>query len=152
MYVFFLKMFIYTLITSFAIAKLEIQIEGEFGWAEKLPTWRLKNWVTNLFGQSHITGYHTWLTVSIFLLSHMGFVIGLPWSVSTELMLTAFFLIGTIIEDYLWFILNPHYGWDKFSAYHINWHKWAWEKIPMMYINCACIALVLIAISFLVKF
>lgn len=148
-----LRMLVYTIIISYAIAKLEINIEGKHGWAGKLPTWRLQNWITRIFGQSHITGYHTWFTVTIVLLSHIGFILGLKWSLSTEFLLLAFFLIGAIIEDYLWFVLNPHYGWDKFSAYHINWHKWTvWEKVPAMYLNCATIAFVLIVLSFLLNF
>lgn len=146
-------MLLYTCLISFTAAKLEIEIEGKHGWAGRLPTWRIKNWITHLFGQSHITGYHTWFTVTIFLLSHMGFVLGLPWHLSTELLMLACFLIGATIEDYLWFVLNPHYGWDRFSAYHITWHKWTlWEKVPIMYINSGSIALFLILLGFLIKF
>ena len=148
----YLKMFLYTIAIAFAIAHLEIQIEGKHGWAAKLPTWRLKNWLTSFFGQSHITGYHTWLSISIALISHTGFVLGLPWTVQTEFMLIGFFLIGAVIEDYLWFVLNPHYGWDKFSAFHISWHKWLlWNKVPLMYLTCISIAFSLIGLSFLLK-
>lgn len=54
-----LRMLIFDLIVAFTLAKLEIQIEGKHGWAENLPTWRIKNkWTKIFWGNQAYTGYH----------------------------------------------------------------------------------------------
>jgi len=63
--------FLFLFWLSFVLAKLEIQIEGKFGWAEKAPTWRLppEHWISKIFfGGKPATGYHTWLYIFVFLL------------------------------------------------------------------------------------
>ena len=44
-----LKLFIFSIVMAYIMAKLEIEIEGQHGWAAKLPTWRIKNKFTKLF-------------------------------------------------------------------------------------------------------
>ena len=51
---------LFILIAAFVFAKLEIEVEGPHGWAEKLPTWRIEHhflldW---LFGGRPLTSYH----------------------------------------------------------------------------------------------
>ena len=47
---------------GFFFAKLEIAIEGDAGWAENLPTWRIEgHWLLDIFwGGRVMTGYHAW--------------------------------------------------------------------------------------------
>src|SRR5437667_4141 len=48
----------YFFFIAFILAHLEIQIEGPYGWAEKLPTWRWDSpRVRRWFGKP-VTGYH----------------------------------------------------------------------------------------------
>jgi hypothetical protein len=37
------------------------------------------------------------------------------------------------LEDFLWFVLNPAYGLEHFSAAYIPWHKHWWWFAPSDY-------------------
>ncbi len=127
---------VFTVLIAFVVAKLEIEIEGKNGWAENLPTWRIKNRITKLFwGEQPYTGYHFWFLMMIIVMSHFPIVLGLDWSWSKELVVWAIFLIASVLEDFFWFILNPHYGIKKFNPIHAPWHdKWIW-KFPLLYVR-----------------
>lgn len=116
--------------TSFAFAEVEIAIEGGHGWAEKLPTWRLPshNWASLLFFSGKpATGYHVWMEVFILSLMHFVYVF-LPFSPMIELQLIAFFCFFSVLEDFLWFALNPAFGIRNFRKEKIWWHRpnWWW--------------------------
>jgi hypothetical protein len=126
---------LWTIALAYMLAKVEINVEGKHGWAEKLPTWRKKNRLTKLiFGDTPITGYHFWMFSMIFFLYHFPFVMGLTWSFSLELQIIASFLFLLITEDLLWFIINPHFGIKKFKKIHIPWHKNWIGPLPANYI------------------
>lgn len=143
-------LFIYSIILAFLLAKVEIQIEGKDGWAEKLPTWKKKNAFINFFlCGSPLTGYHAWLFSLIFFSYHLPFLIGFPWSKALELQIIAVYIFFLIMEDFLWFILNPFYGLGKFSKDQVSWHKkWLWF-IPQNYILGFCIGILLLLVSFI---
>ncbi|HUY62340.1 MAG TPA: hypothetical protein VMV50_00910 [Candidatus Paceibacterota bacterium] len=118
---------------SLCFAEVEIATEGEHGWAQDLPTWRLprSNWVSQVFFNGKpATGYHVWMET--FILSMMHFVyVYMPFSISTELGVLAFFCFFSIVEDFLWFALNPAWGVKKFRKGMIPWHKkWLWIAPP----------------------
>jgi hypothetical protein len=115
---------------SFCFAKMEIEIEGPRGWADNLPTWRIsKDHVLSrlLAGGRELTGYHLWVQTFVFSLLHMVFLFQ-PFSLSVELRLFAFIFYVWIVEDFLWFILNPAFGLIKFRKENIWWHErhWLW--------------------------
>lgn len=119
-----LSYLVFTIILSLLVAKLEINIEGEHGWAEKLPTHRIKNKITDLMlGGAHLTGYHFWLFSTIIFLLHLPFLMGIGWDLAAELKTLGYFFIFLIVEDFLWFVLNPAFGLRKFTKTHIHWHK-----------------------------
>lgn len=109
-------------------ALFEIQIEGEHGWAAKLPTWRLRNrWTRLVFGAKPMTGYHLYSLLFVFLMVHLPYVYGqvLP-SWSAELRIVSFFILFWTLEDFLWFVLSPAFGLRRFRREHIWWHASAW--------------------------
>jgi hypothetical protein len=127
---------IYILVAAAVFAKLEVQIEGPHGWAEKLPTWRLErhaalDW---FFGGRPLTGYHVWAFLFVLFTFHLPFFwIPGSWSIRGELQAVAGYTAFWIVEDVLWFVLNPHYGWRKFTRENIWWHKrWA-LGVPLDY-------------------
>src|ERR1700677_1201960 len=109
-YIFFI------IILSYFFAKVEIAIEGPNGWAKNLPTWRLPedHWVSRVvFSGKPATGYHVWL--EIFLVSFLHVVYAfVPFSWTIELQILAFFCFFSIVEDFLWFALNPAFGVRNF--------------------------------------
>lgn len=135
---------------SFVFAKVEIAIEGGHGWAEDLPTWRLpaKNWASVIFFSGRpLTGYHAWMVTFILSMAHLMYVFEVPsWSV--ELQILALFCFFSVLEDFLWFVLNPAYGIKNFRAEKIWWHKKTWLWImPRDYYVLTILGVVLLATS-----
>ncbi|VVB65020.1 Uncharacterised protein [uncultured archaeon] len=118
----------YLVLVSATLALLEIQIEGANGWAKCLPTWRMENKLTRMImGGKPLTGYHVFLIAFVVLLAHIPYFLGLAIpSVPIELRLISFIILLFIIEDFLWFVLNPAYGIKKFKPKYIWWHASSW--------------------------
>ncbi len=111
-------------ILSFWFAKVEIQIEGTEGWAKNLPTWRIKkHWLLKLFfGGREMTGYHAWVLSFILIFFHIPFAFVSPWTWALEGQVLGGMLLFWIVEDFLWFVVNPGYGIKKFKKEFIPWH------------------------------
>ncbi|MFC1686997.1 hypothetical protein ACFL0L_00250 [Patescibacteria group bacterium] len=126
-----LLFFAFLIATSFAFAKIEVEVEGKHGWAEKMPTWKLseKHWLSRLvFGGKPATGYHVWIAVFVLVFTHTAYIFE-PFNLSTELTIIAFYILFWILEDFLWFVLNPHFGIKNFKKDKIWWHKKNWWGI-----------------------
>ncbi len=129
---------LYLFVIAVVLAVLEIQIEGKFGWAEKLPTWRpapgsrLQRWYFRL-AKKDLTGYHLALGTLLFLWFHFPFVVSHVWSWQVELQTLASFAWFIVIWDFLWFVLNSAYPLKHFNAAHIWWHRVWWWKLPSDY-------------------
>ena len=127
----YLQILVYCLgliVTSIVFALLEIQIEGPVGWAKNLPTWRIDNKLVRFFYSGKpLTGYHFYTIVFIFLMTHAPWFIGL--AVPTwrgEARILSFNILFWVLEDFLWFVLNPAFGLKKFRKENIWWHAPAW--------------------------
>lgn len=116
--------------TSLLFALLEIEIEGTEGWARRLPTWRISSrWTRLLFGARAITGYHLYSQLFLVTVLHLPYALGLvepSWR--AELRILSFLLLFWVVEDFLWFVVNPAYGIRRFRPEHIWWHapNWWW--------------------------
>ena len=65
---------------------------------------------------------------------------------STELHVFGGYLLFWVLEDMLWFVLNPHYGWKKFTKENVPWHKrWA-LGVPVDYWAAGALAIVLLVV------
>ncbi|MBJ7310127.1 hypothetical protein ACFOLJ_07900 [Rugamonas sp. CCM 8940] len=110
-------------------AQVEIQIEGAAGWAANLPTWRIEHhWLLDIFwGGRPMTGYHAWVFPFVALFFHFPLLFMQQWSLRLEARVLGSIMLFWIIEDYLWFVLNPAYGVARFDPASIEWHKhWLW--------------------------
>jgi hypothetical protein len=141
-------------LVAMSIAIFEIELEGKYGWAEKSATWSRKFMppkVLRLFsGARVLTGYHIFLNIFLLLFMHSPFFFGVEFTVIAELNLLAIYLIWTIFWDFLWFILNPFYGWAKFSPKAVWWfgeEPWLMNKLPVKYFIQIGISLSLVIIS-----
>lgn len=135
---------IYGLILAAVLALWEIQIEGQHGWAEKLPTWRIeKGWIVKIWGGRPVTGYHTFMNIFLILMIHFPFFFT-SWSVRKELFIIGFFIALLLVEDWLWFVFNPAYGLKKFRKGMIWWHPHWWGPVPDYYWLAALISGLLI--------
>lgn len=82
----FVSMVAAVLVLAYLFARVEVEIEGEAGWAANLPTWRIEEHpLLDLFmGGRALTGYHLWMFAFIGLVFHFPlFFIG-RWSPELE--------------------------------------------------------------------
>ncbi len=134
---------------AFVFAKLEINIEGEAGWAANLPTWRIdKHWLLDVFfGGRPMTGYHAWALSFSALVFHFAALL-VPWSWVLECRVLASLMWFWIFEDFLWFVMNPAYGLSRFRPAHVPWHKVWLFGVPVDYLRFLVIAVGLLWFSY----
>jgi len=116
------------IVLAYFFAKAEIHIEGDAGWAANLPTWRIEqHWLLDIFwGGRAMTGYHAWVFSFIALFFHFPLCFGAQWSWPLEARVIASIMLFWVLEDFLWFLINPAFGWRRFHPAHATWHKrWA---------------------------
>lgn len=130
---------IYLFIAALVLAYLEVQIEGEHGWASRLPTWRGGGqWYARLYrgllGGKDLTGYHLGVNSFVLLFLHYPFFTGRPWSLSNELWILSLYFLFAFVWDYLWIIINPHYGVIRRRPQtDVWWHRHWWGPFPRDY-------------------
>ena len=130
------------------MAAVEIEIEGPYGWAEKLPTpYRVSGPLARLFGLmlggKPLTGYNLLIFAATLVAFHLPFAFGVPWAAARELALLAAWVSWSALWDFLWFLLNPAYGWRRFRRGNVWWHsRWLW-RLPLDYSVAVVLSLVL---------
>ena len=120
---------IWVALLALFFAQVEIQIEGAAGWAANLPTWRIEQHrLLDIFwGGRPMTGYHAWVFPFIALFFHFPLIFMRQWSWRLEARVVACILLFWMIEDFLWFMFNPAFGWANFNPAQIPWHPhWLW--------------------------
>lgn len=116
---------LWVFVLAYFFAQLEIQIEGGAGWAANLPTWRIENhWLLDIFwGGRAMTGYHAWAFPFIALFFHFPLFFWGHWSWRAQCRVLAYIMLFWILEDFLWFVINPEFGVELFDAASVPWHK-----------------------------
>lgn len=107
-------------IAMICFAYTEAVLEGPEGWAKDRKVWRFK-----IHQRYDYTSYHL---VTYYLLFPI-IVIGLPlavagFSMSLLWLLLASYLIGTILEDFFWFVFNPERPFSKWNPTDTTWYPW----------------------------
>jgi hypothetical protein len=135
-------------------AAVEIEIEGDHGWAERLPTWFR---VTPLYARAYglfmrgkpLTGYHLVMFVLPLWSFHIGFVSGIPGSWTREATALSAYVLWVVIWDFLWFLLNPRFGWRRFRKNEVWWHGRTWiGRFPVDYYSAAVVSFLIAASGF----
>lgn len=141
-------------LVALSIALFEIELEGKFGWAEKSATWSKRMNFPKIFrlfsGARVLTGYHIFLNIFLFLFMHAPFFFGLEFNLVNELRLLVIYLVWTMFWDFLWFILNPYYGWKKFAPKAVWWfgeEPWVFNKLPLKYFVQIGISIVIVLLA-----
>ena len=122
-------------------ALVEIEIEGADGWAIKLPTWyRRSPGYARLYGLfmsgKPLTGYHAIMFFIPFCAFHIGLAFGQSWSLALEARIVSAYFVWNVTWDFLWFVLNPAFGWRSFRKGKIWWHNRQWiGRMPIDYAN-----------------
>ena len=114
---------------------MEIQIEGKYGFAEKLPTWRIRwQWYAWFSNGKILTGYHLYLNLLLLLFFHTPFLFS-GWTLAGELMVLSGFCLFIPCWDFLWFALNPAFGWKRYRKESIWWMRTWYGPFPADYWN-----------------
>ena len=125
---------IFLILVSLVIALQEIQIEGKGGWAENLPTWKIKNPIRGIVGwPTLVDGYHLYFWLLMLLIFHAPFFFGFPFNKTNELLVLEMILLFSVLEDFLWFVFNPNWGIKKFFTTEIPWHPHKILFLPQNY-------------------
>lgn len=127
-----IKTIIYLFVFTIFYSLFEIEIEGKNGWAKCLPTWRITIPYQKTFNGKAITGYHTFMILIWTMFFHSYFLYN-SWSFGKELICVGMMLIYLIVEDFLWFVLNPYYETAKFFQQKVRWHKRWFLWLPIDY-------------------
>ncbi|HDH91381.1 MAG TPA: hypothetical protein ENF38_00340 [Candidatus Aenigmarchaeota archaeon] len=107
----------YELLAFAFISFWEAAIEGKYGGGGKNPKFY------RILGFK-ITKYHFWLwyvSIPLFIM-FPSVVAGFTWKLFGALATGAF--LGGILEDFLWFVVNPYYGLRRFNSKYVQWLKW----------------------------
>lgn len=135
---------------ALAFSKMEIEIEGDMGWAQGLPTWRLSSehlLSKLLFWGRPVTGYHLWTVIFTTVAFHTPHLF-LDTSLVLELRILSGLILFWVLEDFLWFVFNPAFGLSKFRKENIPWHEKSWWLIaPRSYFIFLPISVILYLIS-----
>ena len=137
---------------ALVMAAVEIEIEGPYGWAEKLPTpYRVSGLPARVFGLvlggKPLTGYNLLMFAATLLAFHLPFAFGAPWTAASELALLAAWVSWSALWDLLWFLLNPACGWRRFRRGNVWWRRrWLW-RLPLDYWVAMVASLVLAALA-----
>lgn len=124
---------------SLILASLETQIEGGFGWAAKLPTWRPRpeSWSARFYRKimwgKDLTLYHVFVFSLVLLFFHYPYFVSYTWSLSSELNTLSLFFLVIVVWDFLWFIVNPQYDFRDFWVKKVWWHKKWFLHLPVDY-------------------
>lgn len=130
-------------------ANVEIQIEGAGGWAANLPTWRIDHSRLNaLWGDKTITGYHVWVFSFMALIFHLPILMTGSFSLRLEARILGSLMVFWIIEDFLWFVLNPAFGLAGFTPDNVPWHRHWFLGIPVDYFLSLAIGCALLGWSY----
>lgn len=138
------------LVLAYLFARVEVEIEGDAGWAANLPTWRIESHpLLDIFwGGRAMTGYHLWMFSFVGLCFHFPLFFMGQWSLPLEARALASIMLFWIAEDFLWFIVNPAFGWRRFEPQYVTWHKrWA-GGAPIDYWIFGVLAVVLLVYAF----
>lgn len=131
-------------------AMVEIHIEGGSGWATSLPTWRVEeHWLLDVFwGGRPLTGYHAWVFSFMALVFHLHFFVRGNWTLKLEGRTLGCIMVFWIVEDWMWFVLNPHFGAHALKPGLVEWHKSWFLGVPTDYWTFMAVGLALFAYSF----
>ena len=137
-------MAIFVFLFALMFAEFCMNAEGAAGWAGNLPAWRPDPnlwWVKIIsiipLGGREVNGFDlfviTFFIMAFLFIPFWNWTHEKTWGFRDWGELICFFAIFAVVEDFLWFIINPAYGLEKFSAQFIPWHNYWLGPLPIDY-------------------
>jgi hypothetical protein len=110
----------------------EAYVEGKHAWAEGKLGWKIRT-------KKHVwlTAYHFWLFFVMWpLLLALPLVIT-GFSMKLFGILLSAYFSGLMLEDFMWFVVNPIFCFRHFCSKYVKWYPWikiGKAEIPVYYI------------------
>jgi hypothetical protein len=146
-----INIFIFIFLLAFFWGAMEANSEGAYGWAENFPTTRYSNWFIQLCIGKEITAYHINMLIITLIIFHIYFLTNY-WCIGKELICLGLMSFYLVLEDFLFFVINRHFGIKKFHKVFIAWHKRWFLWLPSSYWVGLIISSVLIYLGFKITF
>lgn len=111
----------------------EAVLEGYEGWAKDRKVWRFKVSRNHDYTSYHLVTYYILFPLVIIALPLL--VAGFSWQLFW--LLLASYLIGSIFEDFMWFVFNPERPFNKWNPKDTTWYPWLVIKrfaLPVSYV------------------
>ena len=87
------------------------------------------------WGGRPLTGYHVWVFLFMALVFHFGLLVHGRPSWRREARVLGALMLFWILEDALWFALNPAFGLARLTPACVPWHvHWLWG-VPTDYVT-----------------
>lgn len=127
------SLFIVIQIAMVVYAYCEAVLEGEEGWAKDRSVWRFKIYKDFDYTSYHIAIYFIALPLLIIALPLLasGFSWRLFWILYDS------YLLGTMFEDFMWFVFNPRRSLSRWNPRETTWYPWLQIKkfyLPWSYV------------------
>lgn len=140
---------LYIQLIFISIAFWESYIEGYNAWATGKKGWKIR---IDFLKKEPLTAYHLYLyliTIPLFLM--LPFVI-FGFDRHIFFLLLANYFLGLVIEDFVWFIVNPVWGGlANFNSKKVYWHRFlkiGKYEIPDFYIYFILVSAILFILLF----
>ena len=104
--------------------------------------------VTEFYAVVSVINMLAWVFPFMFLVFHLPHAVSGSFSRRVEARCLGSLMLFWIIEDFLWFVLNPCFGLAKFAPQFIPWHKKWLLGLPTDYLLFSTIGILLITVSF----
>jgi len=124
---------------SIANSFWEAYVEGDNPWGKRKLGWKIQ-----LTKRYCYPAYHFFLFCVMWpLLLSLPLVIG-GWDSKLFGILVSAYMIGLIVEDFVWFVVNPAVKLSQFNpeyATYYPWFKFGKFQVPMVYIFESAVAI-----------
>lgn len=125
--------FLVVLLAMIAFSYTEAVLEGYEGWAKDRKVWRFKISKNHDYTSYHLVTYYLLFPLILILLPLV--IAGFSWPLLW--LLVASYMIGTIFEDFMWFVFNPERPFSKWNPKDTTWYPWLIVKrfsLPVSYV------------------
>ena len=92
---------------------------------------------------------HVWMILFMTAVFHVPLAVFHTFSIKAEARILGSLILFWMIEDFLWFVLNPAFGIRRFRDKHIEWHKRWVGPVPLDYIVACAAGGALLTYSFM---
>lgn len=132
-------LFLWEMLAFVGLAFLEVTVEGDQGGGEGTKGWRRS------IGGYRLKEYHFWLWIVVVPLFVFSPLAVMGWNPAVFGTLAVAYLLGGILEDFVYFLANPAYGlksWNSRGATWMPWMRLGRFEMPQFYARNAAAAVI----------